>query len=188
MTRIWAELYAYLIRPVAVYLAALTLVRLMGKRALGQLSLFDLVVMAGIGDIIVVVGLERQVSVANGLVMLGILGGLEILMSLLTFRWPWFARLVEGKPTVLVRDGRPIERNLAREHISPGDLRQELRKEGLNEPSQAAEVVLEACGKVSVIPREDAQPVNERILAELAELRRELGALRETLGGRHDGT
>lgn len=185
MARIWAEIYAYLVRPIAVYLAALALVRLMGKRALGQLSLFDLVIMAGIGDIIVVVGLERRISVVDGLVMLGILSGLEILMSLATFRWRWFAGLVEGKPTILVRDGRPIERNLAREHISPRDLGQELRKHGLSQPGEAAEVVLEACGKVSVIPREEEKPVNDRILAELAELRREMSALRDRLDDRN---
>jgi uncharacterized membrane protein YcaP (DUF421 family) len=54
-------------RPILIYLIALTLVRLMGKRALGELSLFDLVIMAGIGDVITLVGLEKRISLSQGL-------------------------------------------------------------------------------------------------------------------------
>jgi len=187
LPRAWADIYTYVVRPIAIYVAALIAVRLMGKRALGQLSLFDLVVMVGIGDIIVLVGLERQVEIVEGLIMLGILGGLELFLSLLTFRWRWFARLVEGQPTVLVRDGKPIRRNMLREHISLRDLQQELRKKGLEEPDEAKEVVLEACGKISVIPREEYGPTLARMLGELAALRRELASLAERIGGKEGG-
>ena len=185
MAPAWAEAYTYLLRPVVIYLAALTAVRLMGKRALGQLSLFDLVIMVGIGDIVVLVGLERSVGVIDGLVMLGILGGLEILMSLLTFRWPWFARIVEGQPTVLVRDGDVLKSNMAREHISLRDLNQEIRKQGMDNPAQAKEVVLEACGKVSVIPQEETPANLDRVLVELSSLRTEIAALSAKLDERH---
>lgn len=181
MARAWAEVYVFLVRPVAIYFAALILVRLMGKRALGQLSLFDLVVMAGIGDIIVVVGLEHKVPIVHGLVVLGILTGLEVLLSLLTFRWRWFARLVEGQPTILVRDGQLEKRNMFREHINLNDLRQELRKQGLDDPTQAKEVVLEACGKVSVIPSTEAVSGLSQVLAELSAIRKDMADLRARL-------
>ncbi|NLG85341.1 MAG: DUF421 domain-containing protein [Firmicutes bacterium] len=174
MARAWAVLYAYLLRPVAVYFAALATVRLMGKRALGQLSLFDLVIMVGIGEIVVLVGLERKVSLLDGLLMLGLLGGLEVFLSALAFRWRWFARLLEGEPTVLVHEGRLLRPNLRREHISLRDLRQELRKKGLEDYQEAKEVVLEACGKISVIPREE-------VAENLADIRAELGRIREEL-------
>ena len=174
MSRAWAEIYAYLLRPVTIYFAALATVRLMGKRALGQLSLFDLVIMVGIGEIVVLVGLERKVSLVDGLLMLGLLGGLEILISVLTFRWRWFARLLEGEPTVLVREGKLLRHNLRREHISLRDLRQELRKQGLEDYKEAKEVILEACGKVSVIPREEVAESLANIRAELSLIKEEL--------------
>jgi len=180
------EVYAYIVRPAAIYFAALAIVRLMGKRALGQLSLFDLVVMAGIGDVIVVVGLERRVPLVDGFVVLGILGGLEVLLSLLAFRWRWFAWAVEGQPTVLVRDGRLNRRNMLREHISLRDLEQELRKQGIENPSTAKEVVLEACGKISVIAQEETEHSLGRVLAELSALRRDLSALADRVGGKRD--
>jgi uncharacterized membrane protein YcaP (DUF421 family) len=153
----WVTVSRWVLRPIAIYIAALALVRILGKRALGQLSLFDLVIMAGIGDVIVVIALERQIPFEKGLFILGLLGGLELFLSKLTFRSTFFARLLEGKPTLLIKDGELIEQNLAKEHISRSDLRQELRKLGVANISQVAQGVLEACGNFSVILKDEKE-------------------------------
>ena len=179
----------FFIRPVLIYLAALAIVRLMGKRALGQLSLFDLVIMAGIGDIIIVVGLEQRVALAKGVLILILFGGMELFMSSLTYRSRFFSRLLEGKPTLLIKDGLTLEKNLAREHISRADLNQELRKQGVARISQVSQATLEACGKFSVILKEDEGVANqqklqdllEQSLLEVASLRRELTELKTDL-------
>ncbi len=176
------ELLIFIIKPMAIYLAALAIVRLMGKRALGELSLFDLVVMAGIGDIIVVVGLEQQISFTKGLMILGVLAGMELLFSFLSYRSRHISRILEGKPTLLIKDGVVIEKNLMREHISLWDLRQELRKKGVARIEDVAQAVLEACGKFSVIVAKDVEQFDERELqAELASLRHEISELKELL-------
>lgn len=185
----WAMGIRFFIRPVLIYLAALAIVRLMGKRALGQLSLFDLVIMAGIGDIITVVGLEQRVALAKGVLILILFGGMELFMSSLTYRSRFFSRLLEGKPTLLIKDGLPLEKNLAREHISRADLNQELRKQGVARISQVSQATLEACGKFSVILKEDEAAANqqklqdllEQSLLEVASLRRELTELKTDL-------
>lgn len=192
----WATVSRWVIRPIAIYLAALALVRILGKRALGQLSLFDLVIMAGIGDVIVVIALERQIPIGKGLFVLGLLGGLELFFSKLTYRSPFFARLLEGKPTLLIKDGVIIEQNLAKEHISRSDLRQELRKLGVSNISQVAQGILEACGNFSVIlkdekeecpilqvngPPEQECPVLNHLYQEVTALRNEIKALREII-------
>ncbi|MCL6588355.1 MAG: DUF421 domain-containing protein [Firmicutes bacterium] len=178
----WSTIFQYTVKPVAIYLAALALVRIMGKRALGQLGLFDLVIMAGIGDVIVVVALEQRVPFQKGLLILGMLGGMELLFSALTFRSKFFARLLEGKPTILIKDGAPIPENLAKEHISPTDLKQELRQRGVTRIGQVSQAVLEACGKFSVITKEEPEPVsNQQLLEEVTLLRQELKELKEFL-------
>jgi uncharacterized membrane protein YcaP (DUF421 family) len=178
----WLALGQYLIKPVAIYIAALIIVRFMGKRALGQLSLFDLVIMAGIGDVIVVVGLEQRVPFEKGLIILGLIGGLELFLSVLSYRSHFFAQLFEGKPTLLIKDGALLEKNLAKEHISLADLRQELRKLGVAKISQVSQAIFEACGKFSVILKEDVEPIsNQQILAELQSLKQELQDLKEAL-------
>jgi uncharacterized membrane protein YcaP (DUF421 family) len=174
------EILTFILKPIAIYVVALTVVRWMGKRALGTLSLFDLVIMAGIGDIIVVVGLEQRVSFERGLFILGLLGGLELLFSKLAYHSKLFARLLEGKPTILIKDGVPIEPNLEKEHISQADLHQELRKQGVAKISQVSQAVLEACGKFSVLLKEEEDPeVNRLLYKEVVALRREVQELKE---------
>lgn len=170
-------------RFIFIYIVALIIVRLMGKRALGQLSLFDLVIMAGIGDVIIVVGLEQQVSFLKGVLSLLVLGGLEIFLSMLSYRSKLIANLLEGKPTLLVNDGIMLEDNMAKEHISYSDLRQELRQQGVVKLSQVSKAVLEACGKISVIVKEDGEErdTNRHLNEELVALRRELAELKKAL-------
>ncbi len=170
-------------RFISIYIVALIIVRFMGKRALGQLSLFDLVIMAGIGDVIIVVGLEQQVSFIKGVLILLVLGGLEILLSMLSYRSKLMAELLEGKPTLLVNDGIMLEENLAKEHISYSDLRQELRQQGVVSISQVSKAVLEACGKISVIVKDDERETdaNRQLLNELTAIQHELAELKQAL-------
>lgn len=177
------NIFYTILKFVSVYIVALIIVRLMGKRALGQLSLFDLVIMAGIGDLIVVVGIEQQVSFLKGVLIISVLGGLELFFSMLTYRSPLIAGILEGKPTLLIDNGILLEENLAKEHISYLDLRQELRKQGVAKISQVSKGVLEACGKISVILKEDGpeQIDNGQLLDELMAIRRELAELKKNL-------
>jgi uncharacterized membrane protein YcaP (DUF421 family) len=174
-----------IVRFISIYVLALIIVRLMGKRALGQLSLFDLVIMAGIGDVIIVVGLEQQVSFLKGVLSLLVLGGLEVFLSMLSYRSKLMADLLEGRPTLLVSDGMMLEDNMAKEHISYSDLRQELRQQGVVKLSQVSKAVLEACGKVSVIVKEDEDETevdaNRQLNDELAAIRQELAELKQAL-------
>lgn len=166
---------------ISIYFVALIIVRFMGKRALGQLSLFDLVIMAGIGDVIIVVGMEQQVSFIKGVLIILVLGGLELFFSMLSYRFKFMAGILEGKPTLLIDDGVLLEKNMAKEHISHFDLRQELRQQGVAKISQVSKAVLEACGKISVILKEDEpEPISNGILLdELATIRQELVELKE---------
>jgi uncharacterized membrane protein YcaP (DUF421 family) len=180
----WLELGYFSLNMLAIYLAALIVVRIMGKRALGELSLFDFVIMVGIGDVIVVVGLEQQVPLARGLLILGWLGILEFGLSSLTYHSRFLSRLVEGIPTLLIKDGVLNEANLAKEHISRADLYQELRKQGVSRISQVSRAILEACGKFSVILKDDQAESEDRylnILQEVTALRQEIQELKTHL-------
>jgi len=178
----WHDLGDLLLNLSAIYIAALVVVRLIGKRALGELSLFDLVIMVGIGEVIVLVGLEQQVSFVRGLLILLLLGGLELFFSLLTFKSRFFSKLIEGKPTLLIKDGVILEENLAKEHISRADLRQELRKQGVLRISRVSRAILEACGKFSVILKEDDDDgLEQQLLEELKSLRRDLREVKEKI-------
>lgn len=178
----WADWVQFIINLTSIYLAALVTVRLIGKRALGELSLFDLVIMVGIGEVIVIVGLEQKVPLLKGLIILLLLGGLELFFSMLTFKSKFFSRLIEGKPTILINDGQLLEENLAKEHISRSDLYQELRKQGVSKVAKVSKAILEACGKFSILLKDEPEcSTEQQILQEIQALRREVQALNEVL-------
>lgn len=174
-----------ILRTIGIYLVALAIVRLMGKRALGTLSLFDFVIMVGIGDIIVMVGVEGSVPLGRGIGVLAVLGALELLFSLLTFKSPLASQVLEGRPTVLIENGRLLTGNLRREHVSTTDLKQELRKQGVARISEVKSAALEACGKFSVILKDDDEPMSRREsltqFNELDKIKGELEVIRSLL-------
>lgn len=159
----------------------------MGKRALGELSLFDLVIMAGIGDVITTIGLESRISLSQGLFFLGILGGLEIVFSLLSFRFPKLSRIIEGSPTLLIKNGRIIERNLRLENISRHDLQQELRRQGIQDVSRVERAVFEASGHFSFVLKKGLDTMEDFEPMDMAALREELRAIRVLLEKREKG-
>ncbi|HOJ76794.1 MAG TPA: DUF421 domain-containing protein [Bacillota bacterium] len=178
----WQQFGFFALNLTAIYIAALIVVRLIGKRALGELSLFDLVIMVGIGEVIVIVGLEQKEPLFKGILILILLGGLEVFFSMLTFKSKFFSKLIEGKPTILIKDGTMIEENLAREHISHADLRQELRKQGISRISKVAAAILEPCGKFSIIEREtEEEDLYQQLFQEIDVLKQELRELKELL-------
>lgn len=154
----------YLARAVAVYFIALTVVRLMGKRSIGELGAFDFVLMTGIGHIMSAVALEKNVPFHDGILVLVTIAALEVILSVISLKYRWFARLVEGKPTYLIREGKLLKDNLKKEKFNLYDLRQELRKQGVDDETDVEKAIIEACGKFSVILKDSEEPLKRKDL------------------------
>ncbi len=75
-------------------------------------------------------------------------------MDWAAFRWPWLRKWVEGHPTVLVRNGRMLRRNMERELVTRNELRAALRAHGLEDLAQVKLAVMEPNGDISVINKE----------------------------------
>lgn len=149
-----------------IFVVALVVVRIMGNRAVGQLSPFDFVLMVGIGDIVANVALARDENLligAEGLVGLLLLQQLLARLSLKnrTLR-KWF----EGTPVELIEDGRILHQNLVRTQFNLDDLRQELHKQGLDFTTikDVKLARLESCGTFSIIKAPDLEPLTRRDL------------------------
>ena len=80
--------------------------------------------------------------------------GLTVVIDRIVFRSRGAERLVEGRPIPLVRDGRVIVDNLAREHLTEQQLRSALRSENIAGPEEVEAAYLEPSGKISVIPKD----------------------------------
>ncbi|MFY9121045.1 MAG: DUF421 domain-containing protein [Syntrophomonadaceae bacterium] len=155
----------FVLRAAVMYVLALVMIRLLGKRALGELGPFDFVVMTGVGHTVVSVALDRSIPYYEGIIILATLVGLEYLMGFMAMKNQTLSNLIVGKPVVLIEDGRIIRENLAREKFNVDDLMQELRKQGIRDIDEVERGILESCGGFSVILNEGDEPVTRRDLA-----------------------
>jgi len=140
-----------------MYFLALIMIRLLGKRALGELGPFDFVVMTGVGDTVISVALDRSIPYYEGIIVLTTLAVLEYFIGYLGLKNGRLSNLISGVPVILIDNGKIIKKNLAREKFNVDDLMQELRKKGVRDIQDVEKGILEACGGFSVILKEEKE-------------------------------
>lgn len=142
----------FVVRTLIVYIALLIGLRLVGRRELGQMTPFDLVVILLIANALqnAMVGPDTSVT-----------GGLASAFTLLAFNWmlgrlrnriPWLRRVAEGEPIVLVSGGKVLTEHLRHAGIDLADLEQAVREHGVATLSEVDTATLEVNGTVSIIP------------------------------------
>ncbi|HET6805710.1 MAG TPA: YetF domain-containing protein [Frateuria sp.] len=143
--------WVYALRGAGVYLGLLILLRLVGKRSFGEMTTFDIVVLMLVGGTLrtAIIGDDRKPLAA-------IIGVLAIVLldkgvAWACARWSGLERLIEGRASVLARNGQVIEGALRKHDMSEEAFHRVLREKGLREVGDVAEVRLEANGKISVL-------------------------------------
>ncbi|NLG33325.1 MAG: DUF421 domain-containing protein [Syntrophomonadaceae bacterium] len=157
-------MFDFVLRAVGMYFLALVMIRLLGKRALGELGPFDFVVMTGVGHTVVSVALDKSVPFYEGIIILATLALLEYLMGYAAMKSQTISALIIGKPVVLIENGRVIKKNMAKEKFNVDDLLQELRKQGVRDLGEVEKGILESDGGFSVILKEGEEPVTRNNL------------------------
>jgi len=150
---------AVFFRTLAVYLAVLLVMRLMGKREVGQLSIFDLVVAIMIAEIAVFPIQDLNMPLYMGLIPMFILVGAEMFISYLCLYSRLLRRLVDGCPSVLISNGKIIEAELRRQRYNINDLMGQLREKGVFNIADVQYAVLETSGELSVLLKNTKRPI-----------------------------
>jgi uncharacterized membrane protein YcaP (DUF421 family) len=140
------------LRTVAVYLVVLVGLRLSGKREIGQMTVFDLVVLLLIANAVQNAMVGADTSLLGGIIAAIVLLLLNVIVARLDLRWPRLRRLVEGSPTLLVLHGEIITNNLRREGVDEETLKAALREHGVTDLVDVEMAVLEIDGSISVVP------------------------------------
>jgi uncharacterized membrane protein YcaP (DUF421 family) len=143
------------LRTIVIFLFILLLTRVMGRRELGQLEPFDLIILVVIGDLVQQGVTQDDYSVTGAILVVTTLGLMTVLTSYLNFRLPRLRPVLDGEPIVLVEEGRPIERNMRRERITPEELRAAARLQQISSIDDVRFAVLETNGDISFIPRDN---------------------------------
>lgn len=139
-------------RTVLVYGALLVGLRLAGKREIGQMTAFDLVVILLIANAVQNAMVGPDTSLTGGLAAAAALLVANFATAELRDHIPLLRRVVEGTPTLLIHDGQFVEEHLRREHIDRDEVLMALREHGVNDPSEVHTAVLEVDGSISVVP------------------------------------
>lgn len=160
---IWHILLTIVLRTLITFVVVLGVMRFSGKRSIANLAPFDLVMVILIGEVaaLPVGGLE---PLYKGLFPAALLGGFHMLTTYVSVRSKAFERLIEGVPTQLIKDGKLIMKNLAKERLSKGDLLTALRLQDVTEIQSVQEAYLEHAGGISVILKRPKQNVTVETL------------------------
>lgn len=160
----WWEIAA---RAAIVYCALFLLIRITGKREVGELTPFDLVFLLVISEQISPALSGGDQSLAGAGIGLATLMGLNLGITYLAARIPRAQRALEGRPRFLIRCGRVDYEMMRSEAISRNELLGALRESGCFRPSEVEWAVIETNGSITVKPREsrEAEPMPPRFVA-----------------------
>lgn len=147
-----------LLRTTTVYLIVLLGVRLSGKREVGQMTPFDLVLLLLLSNSVQNAMTGPDTSLAGGAVAAVTLLILNYGIAEVSGINRHFRRLVQGQPSLLVHNGRIVEPHMAREHVSLDELMRALREHGIGSVHDVALAVLEVDGSISCLKYDDVSP------------------------------
>ena len=145
-------LLGIIFRTVIIYLFILAGLRLAGKREIGQMTVFDLVVLLLIANAVQNAMVGPDTSVTGGLLAALVLLVMDRVIVILRMKWPLVRRLVEGSPTLLVLHGEVIPEAMKREGLDLETLAAAFREHGVGDLNSVEMAVLEIDGSISVVP------------------------------------
>ena len=139
-------------RTAMVYVALLLGLRLAGKRELGQMTPFDLVVILLVANAVQNAMVGPDTSVTGGLIAAGVLIVGNYGVAEARQRLPWLRRAVEGTPTLLINNGEFVTQHLRREGIDEDEVLMAIREHGVADVGEVRMAVLETDGSISIVP------------------------------------
>lgn len=144
------------IRTLVVYVALLFGLRIAGKRELGQMSPFDLVVILLIANAVQNAMVGSDTSLTGGLLAAAALLTINWIVGRLRLRYGWFERRIRGSATLLVNNGQFIEAHLRHEGLGEDDIYMAMREHGVDDLKQIKAAILEVDGTISIVPEQAA--------------------------------
>lgn len=153
------ELFTILMRTLFTYFFLLLLLRTMGKRELGKLSVFDVVISIMLAEMAVLAIEQVDEKAINFYIPMLFIALLEIFMSLISLKSKKFRDFVEGSADLIIENGEIREGALKRNRLNLDDLLIHLRQKNINNIADVEFAILEPTGNMSVFPKAAKRPV-----------------------------
>ena len=146
------------IRTVILYSILILVIRLMGKRQLGEMEPMEFVVTMLLANLAAVPMQETGIPLLAGLIPILVVLSMELLLSVLVYHSVHARRLLCGKPVILMENGRLLQDNMKKTRITPDELTEFARMEGITDLSGVKYAILETGGQISILPYTKYKP------------------------------
>jgi uncharacterized membrane protein YcaP (DUF421 family) len=139
------------LRATAMFAIVYLLLRLLGKRELGQLTPFDVVMLVTIGDLIQQGVTHNDFSITGAALAIATFAFWSVVLSWISYLSPHLERMLDGEPRVIIRDGEILQGNLRSDRLTSGEIESEMRLAGIASVQDVAWAIIEPNGKISFI-------------------------------------
>ena len=147
------------IRTVIIYLLLLLTMRILGKRQLGELEISELITTILLSEIASIPIANQDLPIFYAIIPLATIMSIEVLFSFLSSKSPRLKKLLSTSPSTLIVNGTILQKELAKNRISPEELISELRLKNIGDVSNVKYAILEPSGMLSVFPKMEYQQV-----------------------------
>lgn len=164
------EVWSVIMRTVFMYFAVLVILRLMGKREIGRLSIFDLVISIMIADIAIftIDGTERpMIEKFSPMIVLLII---QVTLAFITLKIPKIRKIFDGSPSIIIANGQIQQEVMRKQRYNLDDLMLQLRGQGIDNINEVCYAILEPNGGLSVFKDEKNKEVEKSVNPSLQEL------------------
>ena len=149
-----AHITLLIFRTILMYGITFITMRIMGKREIGKLSIFDLVISIMIAEIAVVVLEDVNKPLTDGIVPIAVLVAIQVGLAYWGLKSRKVRLLADGKPSIIVSKGKLHRKEMSRLRYNLDDLMQQLRGKDINSLADVEFAILETSGQLTVIPKD----------------------------------
>jgi uncharacterized membrane protein YcaP (DUF421 family) len=141
------------IRAAVIFAFLFLLMRMLGRRELGSMEPFDIILLVVVGDLVQQGVTQSDYSVTGALLAISTIALLTVLVSWTSLRVPRLRPVLAGEPIVLIEDGQLIEKNLRRQRMTVEEVEQEARLEQITSLADVRWAILETNGQISFVEK-----------------------------------
>jgi len=154
------DIPAILFKSTASIITLFIITKLMGRKQISQLSMFDYIVGISIGSIAAQMTVDTQIGWFDFIVAMAVYGAIYTVIAIATVKSIWARKFFEGAPIILIQDGKLVTKNIRRVRYDVNNLLEECRVAGYFDVNDLDMAIMESGGKVSFLPKVDKRPVN----------------------------
>mgnify|MGYP000082522395 CR=1 FL=1 len=149
------DMLTLFLRTLLTYFIVFIMLRLMGKREIGKLSVFDLVISIMIAEIAVFVIEDIKKPLIDGIIPMVTLVAIQIIIAYVSLKSLWLRRAIDGSPSIIIDHGKIQRDEMKRQRYNLSDLMLQLRQSHITNVDEVAFAILETTGKLTVVKKKD---------------------------------